>query len=519
MARCGKERSLKSPATLFAVRSEVIWYILWSTMLLISAGNTLLYRPFAGNLGFAFSLLLAVIAGLQLLPGVRFLNRKDAALAVALLTLFGAKQLSDWVTTLDLPSLYSGFDFSAYYLAAKVISGKPQQDLYALPLYADGRINLNASAALSSAWQTAAIRYHIPFAAPFIYPPFFAVLMKPLAYLAFDSAYGVWKVLTASLLCAAVLFSLKAGGIHPGPKLALMLGTGLFSYFPVGDSLFMGQVDCLILFLLAASVWLLKKNQTSFSALSFAMATLIKLTPVLAVPVLVFHRRYKWLAAYAAWMCGLSVFSLYQAGWTAHRRFWQMVLPSISCGAPVCQNSSLVAYVQELFMGYVPNWGEPPRVIPPHTCSVSRVVGFSVYALFLGYFYRRRREGELVRDLVVVTLLELAVSPISWWHHYTIALLPFLYLWCKARDRGVRTLTILFLLVGTNIVGYSLLLTENHMAQLILAAVVPGLTLTLVYLSLGSMQERSADRIPSQDHEQRIDDQPVSELGVSNVVG
>ena len=158
-------------------------------------------------------------------------------------------------------------------------------------------------------------------------------------------------------------------------------------------------------------------------------------------------------------------------------------------------------------------------VIPPHACSVSRVVGFSVYALFLGYFYRRRREGELVRDLVVVTLLELAVSPISWWHHYTIALLPFLYLWCKARDRGVRTLTILFLLVGTNIVGYSLLLTENHMAQLILAAVVPGLTLTLVYLSLGSMQERSADRIPSQDHEQRIDDQPVSELGVSNVVG
>jgi hypothetical protein len=170
-------------------------------------------------------------------------------------------------------------------------------------------------------------------------------------------------------------------------------------------------------------------------------------------------------------------------------------------------------------MGYVPNWETPPVVIPPHACGVSRLVGFSVYVLFLGHFYCWRRQGELVRDLVVVTLLELAVSPIVWWHHYTIALLPFLYLWCKAWDKGVRTLTVLFLLVGTNIVGYSLLLTENHMAQLILAAVVPGLTLMLVYLSLGSMQEGSADRIPSQDHQQRIEDQPVSELGVSNVVG
>jgi alpha-1,2-mannosyltransferase len=479
----------------------VIWYIVWSTMLLISAANTLLYRPFSGNLGFAFSLLLAVVAALQLLSGVRFLSRKEAVLAVALLTLFSTEQLKDWITTLELPSLYSGFDFSAYYLAAKVVSERPRQDLYALPLYPDGRINLNASAALSTAWQTAAIRYHIPFAAPFIYPPFFAVLMKPFAYLSFDSAYGAWKTLTASLLCAAVLFSMKAGGIHPGPKLALMLGTGVFSYFPVGDSLFMGQVDCLILFLLAAGVWLLKKNQTSFSALSFAMATLIKLTPVLAVPVLVFHRRYKWLAAYAAWLCALLVFSLYQAGWTAHRRFWQVALPSTSCGAPVCQNSSLVAYVQELFMGYVPNWGKPPRVIPLHACSVSRLVGFSAYALFLGYFYYRRHQGKLIRDLVVVTLLELAVSPISWWHHYTIALLPFLYLWCEARDKGVRTLTILFLLVGTNIVGYSLLLTENHLAQLMLAAIVPGLTLTLVYLALVPVREPGANPIGSQDHQ------------------
>ena len=70
-----------------------------------------------------------------------------------------------------------------------------------------------------------------------------------------------------------------------------------------------------------------------------------------------------------------------------------------------------------------------------------------------------------------------------------MALLPFLYLWCTMPKKGDRTLLALFLVVGTNIVGYSLLLTENHIAQLILAAIVPGLTLMLVYRTLAPRLE------------------------------
>jgi hypothetical protein len=56
-------------------------------------------------------------------------------------------------------------------------------------------------------------------------------------------------------------------------------------------------------------------------------------------------------------------------------------------------------------------------------------------------------------------------------------------------EKGDRTLLALFLVVGTNIVGYFLLLTENDIAQLMLAAIVPGLTLTLVYLALAPRLE------------------------------
>jgi hypothetical protein len=112
-------------------------------------------------------------------------------------------------------------------------------------------------------------------------------------------------------------------------------------------------------------------------------------------------------------------------------------------------------------------------------------VAFAVYSLLLARFYRRPGGGDLIRDLVLVVLVELAISPIAWWHDYTIALLPFLYLWCTIPKKAAGPLISLFAVVGTNIVGYSLLLTENHMAQLMLAAIVPCLTLTLVYRTLG----------------------------------
>ena len=472
------------------VRSQAIWYILWSALSLISAGNALAPYPiFSANLGFVVSLLLAAIAAIQLLRGVKFLSQKEIVLAGALLIVFGTEQLGQWVRMLVPPSMYRGFDFSAYYLAAKVMSETPGQGLYYLPLYADGRMDLNVPAPMSSPWHTAALHYNVPFSAPFIYPPFFAALMKPFAHLSFASAYFAWEIITVLLLAGAVLFSLSVANVRISRKLALILSVGLFSYFPFREGLFMGQIGCLILFLLAAGVWLLARNQTSLSALSFAVATMIKLTPILAVPLLIFHRRWKWLAAYAGWICALLIVSVWQAGWTMHQQFWHVVLPSISCGSPVCQNSSVVAYVQEIFLGYVPIAPHAPLTIPPYACAVSRSVAFMVYSLMLVRFYLRRHDGELVRDLVIMALLGIAVSPISWWHHYTLALLPFLYLWCTMPGKGDRTLLTLFIVVGTNVVGYCLLLAENHAAQMILSAIVPCLTIALVYLRLAPRQE------------------------------
>src|ERR1700676_3249689 len=80
------------------LRSQTIWYILWSAMLLLSAGNTLAPSPvLSGNVGFIISVVLAAAAGLQLLRGVGFLRYKEATLARVLLIVFCTAQLEHWV--------------------------------------------------------------------------------------------------------------------------------------------------------------------------------------------------------------------------------------------------------------------------------------------------------------------------------------------------------------------------------------------------------------------------------------
>lgn len=477
------------------VCTQMLWYVLWSGMLLISAGNALAPRPiFSGNVGLSCSALLAVLAGIQILRGVTFLRKKEAALSVLLLIVFCFTQLVQYMRTTGPPTPQGGFDFSAYYVAAKLVSKTPAQTLYQLPLFADGRMNLTVAAPISSAWHAAAIRYHVPFSAPFIYPPICAVLMKPFAHLSFATAYVAWNILTTLLIAGAVLISLSLGGVRIHSKLALILGVGLFSYFPLVVSLICGQIGGLILFLLAVGVWLLSRNRIWPSAFCFALATLIKLTPVLALPILIIHRRWKWLLAYVVWMISLLIFSVWQAGWIAHQQFFQVVMPSISSGAPIFTNSSIVAYVQELFLRYVPAPGSQPLAIPPYARAVSRFVAFLVYYLMLGRFYLRRRDGDIVRDVVIMVLLGIVISPISWWHHYTLGLLPFIYLWCKMPIKCRGVLLALFTAVATNIVGTIQCSATNHVVQFVLAAIIPGLTVTVAYLALEPKQEPSAVR-------------------------
>jgi hypothetical protein len=85
-----------------------------------------------------------------------------------------------------------------------------------------------------------------------------------------------------------------------------------------------------------------------------------------------------------------------------------------------------------------------------------------------------------------MALLGLAISPISWWHHYVIALLPFMYFWCTMeRGAGRLGLTLLVFAVGTNLIGIAGTIFDTSRLLPALAAVTPILTVGVCFAAIG----------------------------------
>jgi hypothetical protein len=91
---------------------------------------------------------------------------------------------------------------------------------------------------------------------------------------------------------------------------------------------------------------------------------------------------------------------------------------------------------------------------------------------------------------VLAMLISLGVSPISWWQHYVIALVPLIFLWARLRETSRDSLLVITsVVVGTNLVGFALMLSRIHVLQIMLAGVVPCLTLALVCRGVSEAKE------------------------------
>ena len=458
---------------------RVLWFVVWGAMGVVAAVNAWApYGVLSGRAGIVIGVLLAALAALLFTVGGPVLRRRrDVALAWVVLVLFGAGVFGQRLHTIG-PRI----DFSAYYVAAHLAAEHPHGRLYYPAYFPDGR---TVSHGAANGWKEVVHHYGLSEAITFVYPPFFAVLLAPLAHFSYGAAYGLWNACTALLTFVSVWIIFRLGGKRIGAELTVVLIAGLSSYSPFFFELVVGQAASLLLFLCALGAWLLSRDRDWPSAFCFAVATMIKMTPIVVVPLLAMHRKWKWLAAYGCWMVTLILFSVWRMGWAAHEQFLHEVMPSMSCGVATFDDVSIVAFVQELFLGYVPmdKW---QATLPWMACAVSKAVSFVVLGLGMFQFYRYRREEKLVLHLVLLLLLSLAISPITWIHHYVIGLLPFLYLWCKEREGGGDwLLTATVLVVGTNVTAYGLLLsTHSRAMQLVLAAIVPCLTIALVFFEV-----------------------------------
>jgi alpha-1,2-mannosyltransferase len=252
---------------------------------------------------------------------------------------------------------------------------------------------------------------------PFTYPPFAAVVMVPVALVPDAMAAALWTGLSVCALAAVIAMSLRAlDRVAPGWLVALLTLASL-GLEPVWQNLTFGQVNLLLM--LAVLVDLLRPDRR-WSGVLVGLAAGMKLTPLVFVVLLVMVGR-RTAAGRAVLTFGVTV-AVGLALVPGSAAYWgERLLDASRVGPPaLAHNQSVYGVLTRLLDG-------PPPPVLWVAVAGSLAVGTLVVAA------RWWRRGERLLGTCLGAVAMLAVSPVSWSHHWVWAVPVSLVLWTRAR--------------------------------------------------------------------------------------
>ncbi|ADU07281.1 MULTISPECIES: glycosyltransferase family 87 protein [Micromonospora] len=281
----------------------------------------------------------------------------------------------------------------------------------------------------------------------FTYPPFAALVMLPMAYLPWGAAIVV--SVTATVLASAVVIwrlldpVARRSGWTRWFALAVALCLAA-AYEPMRETVNFGQVNMLLLFLVAVDLLWLLPACSRWAGVGIGLATAIKLTPGIFIVYLLVTGR--WRAALTT-VGTAAVATLVAAGLfpDASREFWTEAL----------WNTDRVGELA--FVSNQSLRGVVARLDPQHPSTIAWLV--LVLLTLVVWAWRSRAAvaaGDEATGLALTGAVMCLVSPVTWVHHL-VWLLPGLILLvdngmaAPARSRRRR------LLLAAALIGYALL--------------------------------------------------------------
>lgn len=278
------------------------------------------------------------------------------------------------------------------------------------------------------------------FPLPFTYPPFAALVFFPLHYLPFPVLGVCWQLLTIAALYAIARMSLGLllGDAASEPRwrsvAALWTAIGVWTE-PVRMTLDYGQVNVFLAAAAMAAAW---STRWWISGALVGAAAGIKLTPAITGLYFLAQRRWK-AAAFSAVAFATTVgISFLVIGAEAREYFTSLLGDADRIGSVgSVWNQSLRGSLSRL-LGYDVGTG------PWWLGGAVVVVVLAVLA------WRAIRRDDRLGTLVLVQVLGLLISPISWLHHW-VWVIPML-IWLLHGPYGA--------MLGTRVVaGYWLVTT------------------------------------------------------------
>ena len=276
----------------------------------------------------------------------------------------------------------------------------------------------------------------------YIYTPLVAEVLRPIAHLSLPRAATVWLVLSHVMVAATALILWRAlRGKTTTAALATMLAAGLlyqplfenFSYVQIGPAILLVMTGAAVMYLRGGA------RRTALAGALIGLATVIKVTPLLAAPALLppgwarpreggsraIREGVAGVSGLVAAAASLVLLMLLFVPHTAD--FFVLVLPHIGGGTTVYENKSFPSFVGrafELTAEVRPAW----HVGIPSSAAVT-ILGMLLFIGSTAWMSARiiLRPGVELQARAAAFAAYVAampiVSTITWRHHVSVNIL------------------------------------------------------------------------------------------------
>jgi Glycosyltransferase family 87 len=251
----------------------------------------------------------------------------------------------------------------------------------------------------------------------FTYPPFAAVAFVPVAALPLAVARVLWELASVAALAYSLVLIVRLAGYQPSRLAIAGVTAAAIALDPVYQTLFLGQVNLILLALILTDVWRVAHGRSA--GLGVGVAAAIKLTPAIFIVLFLLAGKVRAAVTAAAVFAGCGVIGLLVAP-GASRQYWlHLVFDTGRVGAPYISNQSPYAAAIRI-AGGAAHVGAWYTVIP----LVLGAAGLAAAAWLA-------RHGDWLGAAAVAGTTGLLVSPVSWAHHW-VWILPALVVLVRA---------------------------------------------------------------------------------------
>jgi alpha-1,2-mannosyltransferase len=271
------------------------------------------------------------------------------------------------------------------------------------------------------------------------------------------------------------------------PWFALAISLCLLAvYEPFRETFLFGQVNMLLVGLVAADLLLLVSRRSRWAGVGIGLATAIKLTPGIFIVYLLITKRWRAALVASATAAGATLLAAAIAP-DASREFWTSALWDTD-------RVGVLAFISNQSVQ-----GVVARLDPAHPSKLLWAAG--ILAVLVLWFVRSRRAaatGDETLGLALTGIVGVLISPVTWVHHLVWAVPAFVLI----LQRGSRWLQIFAALGFAVLCSRLVWLYQNDFSgldgfvfsnayvwiMLTLLALTPGLLPAKGDLQLGSVE-------------------------------